>query len=102
MTESNWPTDEQFDKATELGCNAALAERRNGNEEPQESPLSGEWADAPTSRSIAESLGFTQPDDDEHHHEWVDGLDELGTAWERGYFDTWTHETAVKAEEDAE
>lgn len=93
---TNWPTTKQFDDAAELGSQTALAEIRNGAEEPRESPLSGEFAGEATERSIAEAVGFPVPEED------GDALEELGNAWERCYFDTWQHETEVKAEEDVE
>lgn len=87
----SWPTAEQFDAASAAGTAYAEAEIANGATEAQESPLSGEWADAPSPRSISESLGFTQPEAEEEHHEWVDGMDEIANAWERGYRDVFAH-----------
>lgn len=92
-----WPTDEQFDAAAEAGTQHALAEIRNGNEAASESPLSGEWAGEPVPADIALNVGYAPSDDAAH-----EGIDELATAWENAYQDTWRHETEVKAEEDAE
>lgn len=74
-----------LDKATELGGAYARAEQQNGVTEPREAPLSGEWADDPTPREIARNAGYFEDDDPEI-------IDEIATAWENGYFDTWRHE----------
>ncbi len=92
-----WPTAEQFDAAADQGAQTALEERRNGAEGPRESPLSGEWADTATPRSVARDVGFILPGDQD-----FDAVEELASAWERGYFDTWAHEDSVQAEEDRE
>lgn len=94
VTPEGWPTTKQFDDAAELGSQQALAEIRNGAEEPRESPLSGEWADEVSPSRIAAAVSYTGTSDS--------AVDELADAWERCYFDTWEHETSVKAEEDGE
>ena len=83
----SWPTQEQFDKAHQHGTEYALAERANGATEARTGPLSGEWADDPTPRSVAYNVGWTTVDTDEEQ----EAVDELADAWERGYFDAWAH-----------
>lgn len=77
--------DAILDKAAELGGAYARAEQQNGATEPREAPLSGEWADDPTPREVARNAGYFEDDDPEIQ-------DEIATAWENGYFDTWRHE----------
>lgn len=83
----SWPTQEQFDAASAAGATYAQAEIANGATEARTGPLSGEWADDPTPRSVAYNVGFEVGDGDENS----DAVDELADAWERGYFDAWEH-----------
>ena len=83
----SWPTQEQFDAASAAGASAAQAEIANGATEARTGPLSGEWADDPTPRSVAYSVGWTTVDTDEEQ----EAVDELADAWEPGYFDAWAH-----------
>ena len=94
----SWPTQEQFDRAHKLGTEYALAQRENGATEAREAPLSGEWADDPTTRTVAAGVGYSAPDDWEPgldraqaYMAYEDGVQELADAWERGYFDAWAH-----------
>lgn len=82
---TTWPTSEQFDQAHQHGTEYALREHANGATEAQESPLDGQWADAITPRDVANNVGFTDT------FVGSDAMMELADAWERGYFDAWTH-----------
>lgn len=90
----SWPTAEQFDKAHQLGTEYALQERAGGATQAQDAPLSGEWADGMTPKTIAGNVGYYPSYDDMEDGE---DLTELADAWERGYIDTWTHSIEVQA-----
>jgi hypothetical protein len=85
----SWPTAEQFDAASAAGATYARDQIANGAEAPFDGPLSGEWADGPTERSIAGEVSY-YPNYDSM--ETGDDLTELGNAWERGYFDVFEHQ----------
>ena len=87
--EQAWPTSEQFDQASTLGTEYALQEKAGGRTEPQESPLSGEWADGIVPRDIARNVGFADVDSN-----FGEALDELANAWENAYNDQWRVQTA--------
>lgn len=83
-----WPTQQQQDDATNHGIEYALAEIANGNDAPDDSPLSGEWADSMTPRKVAGNVGYQDTDD----QDYAEGETELADAWEMGYEGTWrTH-----------
>ena len=88
VLEGDWPTAEQFDAAHRHGTEYAVEERRNGAEQGQESPLSGEWADGMTPRKVAYNVGYFMA---EHEEDYESAENELADAWERGYFDVWAH-----------
>ena len=88
----SWPTSEQFDAASTLGTEYALQEHAGGATEPQESPLSGEWADGITERDVVRNVGFDYDNEDEDTGE---GITELGNAWETAYNDQWRVQTSV-------
>lgn len=67
-------------KARMLGRNRALAERASGFDHPQDSPLSGEWADDPTPSGLAATLELTDPD----------LIQEACNNYESSYFEAWT------------
>ena len=88
----SWPTSEQFDAAHAAGAEYALLEAGEGATQAQESPLSGEWADGMTPRKIAYNVGFIPTHANPvESQDYQDGEQELADAWERGYFDAWTH-----------
>lgn len=82
----HWPTSEQFDQASTLGTEYALQERAGGATEGQEAPLSGEWADGMTERTIAGNVSYYPAYDS---MEVGEDLTELGNAWENAYHDQW-------------
>lgn len=88
-TEKAWPTAEQFDKAAELGAEYAQGQIHEGMTTSVDSPLSGEWADGPTARSVAAQVGWDV--EEMIMHTEGDAVDELADAWERGYNDVWSH-----------
>lgn len=82
------PTQAQLDQATNHGIEYALAEIHAGNAGPQESPLSGEWADAIVPRDVAYNVGYME-DLSAHGAAYAEGETALADAWEQGYDDTW-------------
>ena len=66
-------------KARMLGRNRALAERASNFDKPQDSPLSGEWADDPTPSDLAAILELTDPD----------LIEEACNNYESSYFEAW-------------
>jgi hypothetical protein len=85
-----WPTQEQFDAASALGSDRARAQIAAGCVRSEETPLSGEWADSPSPRSVAADVGYARLGSTSA----VDGVEALADAWENGYFDTWEHQGA--------
>ncbi len=85
-----WPSQEQFDKASELGHEYALQEFSNGSRAAQESPLSGEWADGITLGDIARNVEYQAETTED-----FEAVSELGNAWETGYNDAWTHSLPI-------
>ncbi len=85
-----WPTQEQFDKASELGHEYALQEFSNGSRAAQESPLSGEWADGITLGDIARNVEYQAETTED-----FEAVSELGNAWETGYNDAWAHSLPI-------
>ena len=74
--------------AREHGQDYALCEMAVGSIEANPAPLSGEWADAPTPRTIfADVTGHEYGWDDDY--EW-DLLESVTEAWECGYRDQYT------------
>jgi hypothetical protein len=87
-----WPTDTQFEQATNHGIEYALGEIANGNAEPQDGPLSGEWADGLTPQMVARNVGYTDDDGE--------AITELADAWEGGYNSAWqSHLDAHRGEQ---
>lgn len=84
------PRQEQLDQAVTHGIEYALAEINAGNAGPQDAPLSGEWADGLLPQHVAGNVGYHEPDPVDDGGVYADGVTELGDAWERGYFDTWS------------
>lgn len=73
------------DWATQLGTEYALDEISFGVVEVNESPLSGEWADSPTPRTVFENVTGTDPEYDEDP-DIPEFVSEIADAWEAGYF----------------
>ena len=88
-TDANWPTSEQFDTAGQHGTEYALQEIQNGNDGPQESPLSGEWADGIINRDVASNVGYVNDATEEDFETYNDAINALADAWEISYNDTW-------------
>jgi hypothetical protein len=84
----HWPTQEQFDKAENLGVEYAAAEIAGGSSGPQAGPLSGEWADGLTPVDVARNVGF-HDDPAARATDDAEAMSELADAWETGYFSTW-------------
>lgn len=82
-------TQDQLDRARNHGVEYAAAEIANGNEQPQDSPLSGEWADGMTPRKVANNVGYFE-DLSAHGEAYLENESELADAWEMGYQDTWS------------
>ena len=72
---------EQLNKAKANGLEYATNGIAAGETSPQESPLSGEWAGAPTPRDVVEMAAG--PGTFENAQEWE--VTELCDAWEDGY-----------------
>jgi hypothetical protein len=85
-----WPSKDEIARAQQMGIDYAKHEIAQG-QEIQEAPLSGEWADGLTDRQIAFGVDFT-------YLENLEGVLELGNAWETGYFDTWQEHADALAE----
>lgn len=71
-------TDTMYDEAQRLGTEFALDQMNGGQIEPDETPLSGEWAGGITRASVLTSIGAATVDDESI--EWL--LD----TWETAYF----------------
>jgi hypothetical protein len=83
------PTSKQIDQAVNHGIEYALDEINAGHRtEPQDGPLSGEWADGLTPRMVAGNVGYLEGLS-AHGETYYDGETQLADAWERGYEDTW-------------
>ena len=88
MTWITYPTRAQLDQATNHGVEYALAEIANGNEGPQDGPLSGEWADGLTPRMVAGNVGYFR-DLSAHDVAYDEGESAICDHWENGYAETW-------------
>ena len=72
-----------LDTAAKHGAAYARAQIADGQQHNIIDPLSGEWADDPTPRSVALAAGYEGDDGED--------IDAIATAWENGYYDTWEH-----------
>lgn len=71
---------DQLAAAKALGAEYAANGIEAGEFRPEESPLSGEWADRITPRDIPRMLGLEVPEEDA---DWI--LSDFADAWEAGY-----------------
>jgi len=83
------PTEDQLEQATKAGVEHALAEIRQGNTEPFESPLSGEWADGLSPRDVAANVGYFEDLSAPNGEAYQSGESGLCDHWENGYNETW-------------
>lgn len=88
----SWPTQEQFDAASAAGTTHAQMQIAQGATEARP-PLSGEYVDDPTPRSVSRAVGW-DPEELIMPHEG-DAVDELADAFERGYYDVFAHREDV-------
>lgn len=83
------PTQDQLDQSMTYGVEYALDEIANGNDGPQESPLSGEWADGLTPRKVAANVGYFHNLSAGSDEAYAEGESALCDVWEVGYNETW-------------